>query len=258
MAWAGRLRRPVIAILAASIDLSALARTAVAADPDAQTESPIPLEPDESSDIDSAPAPVVSPSSAATLPADAGESVDTAACDRDLSPSFRRGFLVLTYAGWQFPVEAAAWITNGYRFGGLLGGHLSEHLSLSADLGFATWTWNRNNHRAGQFDVGATLLLHAGGPRAEIIVGPKLGKALIFRNDYNENTHVYVNGWQMGVKAGVLLALSGAMALGIVADLSYTINPVELDASCFYNESSDCTRDTRHTVLGSLAAAVLF
>jgi hypothetical protein len=172
--------------------------------------------------------------------------------------AFRRGFLVLPYVGLQFPVDAASWISTAYRFGSLLGGHLSENISLGAELAFATWSWHMSDNRAGQVDIGATLLRHVDGSLGEFVVGPKLGRTLILRNDAKDDPRIFVNGWNMGVKLGLLLATPGSMAVGVVADLSYIINPVETDATCSYDEGSDCTRATRTTLLGSLAMAMLF
>jgi hypothetical protein len=193
--------------------------------------------------------------------------------DRNASPAFRRGFLALPYAGWQFPMSAAYWISSGFRFGSLLGGHLSKNLSLSGEIAFATWTWDRpatwndpgggEGHRAAQVDLGISLLRHVGWSWGEIIFGPRFGGAMIFRHDAQEDNRIFVNGFQAGLKIGLLKALSDSQALGLVADFSYTINPVETEADCFFYESAsspgepNCTK-TRNTFLGSLAAAMLF
>jgi hypothetical protein len=193
--------------------------------------------------------------------------------DRNARPAFRRGFLALPYAGWQFPMSAAYWISSGFRVGSLLGGHLSKSLSLSGEIAFATWTWDRpatwndpgggDSHRAAQVDLGISLLRHVGWSWGEIIFGPRFGGAMIFRHDAQEDNRIFVNGFQAGLKIGLLKALSDSQALGLVADFSYTINPVETEADCFFYESAsspgepNCTK-TRNTFLGSLAAAMLF
>jgi hypothetical protein len=168
--------------------------------------------------------------------------------------------LVLPYAGVQFPVKGADWISTGYRIGTLIGGHLSERLSLNAELGFAIWTWENSgdSHHAGQVDIAATLLHHVATSWGGLIVGPRLGRALMFRNDGDDDPSVFVNGWLLGGKFGLLASVPGDLALGVIFDLSYIVNPVEPDAYCYYSENYECASQTRNTVLGSLAATVLF
>jgi hypothetical protein len=187
--------------------------------------------------------------------------------------SFERGLLLLPYVGLQFPIAAIGWISSGFRLGTLIGGHLSEKVSLSTELAFATWTWDvrtswdagapMESRRAGQVDIGTTMLRHASVPWGEVIFGPKLGGTMMLRHEPGDVLRTYVNGWLAGLKMGVLVTLSRSTAVGIVADFSAIVNPIETEADCFTGEegnsigSSRCTR-ARTTLLGSVSAAALF
>ena len=81
---------------------------------------------------------------------------------------------------------------------------------------------------------------------------------MVFRNDGEDDPHVFINGWLLGGKVGLLWAAPGDLALGVLADLSYIVNPVEPDFYCYYSENYECTSQTRNTILGSLAATVVF
>jgi hypothetical protein len=262
MPLGARLPLRIIALFIASAHLPQLQGPSLAAERDAPASLPAPPAPNSDA----------RPQALTDRPDGAA---DALAADADALPPFRRGLLVLPFVGLQIPLDAASWISTGYRFGSLLGGHLSENISLGAELAFATWTWDTPaydgwdipgvtlTHRAGQVDVGAVLLRHAGLSWGEVIFGPRLGGAMIFRRDLEGSLRTFVNGWQAGMKLGVLMALSRSLALGAAVDFSYVLNPIETEANCFAYETGstpDSPRcpDTRNTFLGSLTAAMLF
>jgi hypothetical protein len=194
--------------------------------------------------------------------------------DLRTSPGFRRGFLALPYAGWQFPIHAVSWVSSAVRVGVILGGHLSENLSLGGELAFATWEfrpWN-DDHRASQFDVNAALLRHVGWSWGEFMIGPKLGWSAVLRRDDSEDAKAFINGLQIGGKIGLLITVSDSVALGVVVDLAYIRSVTDFSsASCLwdYDRSRSSYSDeqyvheegcneTANTVLGSLAGALLF
>lgn len=174
----------------------------------------------------------------------------------------------MPYLGWQFPISGAYWISSGFRFGSLLGGHLTDKVSLSGELGFATWSWDipqswdyytSESRRAVQMDIGINLLRHIVLSWGEWIVGPKFGGVMMFRHDNQDDIRTFVNGLQAGLKLGLLRKMSDTMALGVVTDFSYTVNPVKTDAECFYNEPGyGSCNDTTSTFLGSVMAAMMF
>jgi hypothetical protein len=173
-------------------------------------------------------------------------------------PNFRRGVLVLPYVGWQSTVQGPAWMTSGFRFGTLIGGRLSRNVTLSGEPAVATWTF-LGNHHATQMDASATLLYHVSGSRAELFIGPKLGWSVVLRNNFDEHTYMFVNGVQIGAKAGLFAALSDGVAIGVVLDLANTQSK-ESDSRCF--ESSgfgelDCN-NTDSTSFAALSGALFF
>jgi hypothetical protein len=194
------------------------------------------------------------------LVAQAGARGPERPCPDSDASGLRRGLVLLPYVGVQFPVKGADWISTGYRIGTLIGGHLNERFSLNAELGFATWTWESSgdSHHAGQLDVALTFLHHVATSWGGFIVGPRAGRALVFRNDGSDDPTVFINGWLLGGKFGLLASVPGDLAVGFVVDLSYIVNPVKPGAYCYYSENYECSSQTRNTFLGSLAATVLF
>jgi hypothetical protein len=178
-------------------------------------------------------------------------------------PSFERGFLLVPYAGWQFPVNGPGWFASAFRFGTLIGGHLSRNIFLGGEPAFATWSFAGcgscgEPHHAAQLDASATLLGHVSWSRTELVFGPKLGWSIVLRNNFDEHTFMFVNGPQIGTKMGVFVALSRWVALGVAIDLAYTRSR-ESDSRCFETNGVgelDCN-NTKNTAFGALSAALL-
>jgi hypothetical protein len=178
-------------------------------------------------------------------------------------PSVERGFLLVPYAGWQFPVNGPGWFAPAFRFGTLIGGHLSRSTSLSGEPAFATWSFAGcgscgEPHHAAQLDASATLLRHVSWSRTELVFGPKLGWSIVLRNNFDEHTFMFVNGPQVGAKMGVFVALSRWAALGVAIDLAYTRSRAS-DSRCFETNGVgelDCN-NTKNTAFGALSAALL-
>jgi hypothetical protein len=173
-------------------------------------------------------------------------------------PSFRRGVLVLPYAGWQFPVQGPAWMMHSsFRFGMLVGGRLSGNVSLSFEPAFSSWAFG--THHTAQFDNGATLLYHVSGSRTELFFGPKLAWSVVLRNNFDEHTYAYVNGIQIGAKAGLFVALHEGVALGFMLNLANTQSNTS-DSSCFGSNGSgevDCNQ-TDSTALAAVSGGIFF
>jgi hypothetical protein len=174
-------------------------------------------------------------------------------------PNFRRGVLVLPYAGWQFPVQGPAWMMmSSFRFGTLVGGRLSRNVSLSFETAFSSWTFLGNHHTA-QFDNGATLLYHVSGSRTELIFGPKLAWSVVLRNNFDERTYPFVNGVQIGAKLGLFVALHEGVALGMMLDLANTRSSTE-DSRCFESNGIgelDCNQ-TDSTAFAAVSGGIFF
>ena len=68
---------------------------------------------------------------------------------------------------------------------------------------------------------------------------------------------MFVNGVQLGAKAGLFAVLSDqkSLGVGIVMDLAY-IRSYESDSRCF-SASNDCN-DTNNTAFAALSGALLF
>jgi hypothetical protein len=181
----------------------------------------------------------------------------------DARPPFRRGFLLLPHAGLQFPVHAVGWFASGLRVGVLLGGHLGKNLSLAGEPALSIWSFSFCQgqpdclyaHRAVQLELSASLLRHVAWPRAEVVLGPRAGWALVLRHNPREVTYPYVDGPLFGARAGGFLALTGVLTVGVVIDLAYIRAAATSENGCFYGEP-DCNEAT-NTVLGSLTFAAL-
>ncbi len=179
-------------------------------------------------------------------------------------PTYQSGFLLVPYFGLQFPFQAAGWISSGLRVGTLIGGHLSRHISLSAEPAFATWTFNgcdtshfncTVSHRAAEFDLGVTLLGHVRRSKAEIVFGPRIGWSIALRQNFDERTYPFVDGPQFAAKIGVFGTSSPKVGVGLMLDLAYT-RSLPFSSSCFPGESA-CS-DTKNTLVGALTGALLF
>jgi hypothetical protein len=193
----------------------------------------------------------------------AGLASKAASCVETPAPS-RRGFLLLPSIGVQFPVHAVGWISTGFRFGILAGGHLSERTSLGFEPAVATWSTDYcggrdfcvDLHRSVELDGSMVLLRHAGWSRGQIVFGPKLGWTFILRHNPEERTFPYVVGVQMGAKAGAFLDVTRALALGAVVDLAYVRAIGDWTSTC-YSDEPDC-KDMWNTFVGSVSLAALF
>lgn len=173
-------------------------------------------------------------------------------------PALRRGFLLVPYGGWQFPLRGPDWMKSAFRFGSLIGGHLSRNFSLSGEPAFSTWSF-LGNHHAAQIDASITLLGHISGSRTEFVVGPRLGWSMVLRNNFDEHTYPFVNGVQYGGKAALFMAMSDQSGLGIVLDVAFT-RSYESDSRCFESNGVgelDCNQ-TNNTAFGALSGALLF
>lgn len=94
-------------------------------------------------------------------------------------PVVRKGSFVIPQVGVNtFQEETAQSLSPGLRLAGLVGGHVSNAVSLGGTLTFDWMNWDLpSGYDASSFifEAAFTPLFHAGDSRAEFVVGPALG-----------------------------------------------------------------------------------
>lgn len=170
-------------------------------------------------------------------PGDSGTTIPT-------PPSSRRGLLVLSYVGEQYASNGPSdplWdcrpaacgplpqkrFQTARRFGLMVGRHIAENYSIAGEFGFATWGLYENYVFASdsppvhlyQLDFDATAFRHLRWSWGEVIVGPKLGFSLLRGSLFPIDAHS--NAPLLGARLGLLIAPTGWVSLGLLADMAY-------------------------------------
>jgi hypothetical protein len=177
---------------------------------------------------------------AATAPEEVGSPEASAPSE---TPPSHRGLLLMPYGGMQFrlhgPTDALRdcrpdvcgsyqqqRFQTAYRFGVLVGKHLTKSYSLGGEFGFAGWRLFQDEifpsdpgMRVYQFDFNVTALRHMRWSWGELVVGPKLGLSVLRGSKWPLNFHSI--GPLAAARIGLFAAPARWVSLGLLADLTY-------------------------------------
>ena len=153
-------------------------------------------------------------------------------------PPRHRGFLLLPYLGVNIPVgDAAEGTSAGFRLGGLLGFYVAPILSLNGELNIDVINVDTDaDVTTAILDWCFSPLFHFGPPRAEFVVGPKLGfftEASSYSyggQDYSSSAY----GTAYGFNAGLFFALGRISIGGLLNYTAHSYSHVcDYDDSCY-------------------------
>jgi hypothetical protein len=180
------------------------------------------------------------------------------------SPRQRR-FLILPYIGTHTYQSAAnSAYFPGFRIGGLVGGRVSEVLSLNWELTLDVANVDNppttKSSSEFAFDFGFSPTIHLPAGAAELLLGPKLGVFWVHTDIHDPATYNSEGrqgtGILGGVNAGAFMSVSANVSLGLL--LSFEFRKIEHGCAANADEIALCdlARDRAATVFGLTAAAL--
>ena len=181
-------------------------------------------------------------------------------------PTKLRRFMALPYIGTHsYQTDTTRAYFPGLRLGTLIGGRITETLSLNWEL---TFDISNIDEPAGSpsssefaFDFAFSPLVHIPAGPAEIVLGPKLGVFWV-STDVHDNTVSYSSvshqgtGVVGGITAGTFMAVSGSVSLGVL--LSGELRRIAHSCAVTDGEIALCdlARDSAASIIGLTAAAI--
>jgi hypothetical protein len=138
----------------------------------------------------------------------------------------KRGFLALPFIGiHSYTQEEASAYMPGLRFGSLLGGRVSDRLSVNGEL---IVDFSNVRNASSSFSetayhvVFSPLLDFAAGP-LQLVVGPKLGIFLL-RGEQNDTGVTFSSekqGWSAGLNGGLFIPVSAHTSVGVLLSFDF-------------------------------------
>jgi hypothetical protein len=181
-------------------------------------------------------------------------------------PAFRSeasGLVALPYVGLNsFHGDGADGLGTGLRLGGLLGGQVSDVLSINGELTIDDVNLDEPAGVSASEYIGylsLSPLFHASTPDVRFVIGPKLGVWGVTgsASSGGYSADVTGHGWSLGVNVGLFFPVNPQAALGLL--VSYTsLQPLEMCVSAG-GFSETCQSDNLNDVqvLGLTFGALL-